>query len=284
MKSHELAIPSVDESKAQELFNGDGLKLTVDSIEKQIKQLSLDPANPSDYKKFGSIKLQIGKFFSAVDRAGKSIVDPMNAIIKETNSQRKVIKDRGIDIKADFMLVRDQYDEEVAAYTKAINDLGELLQYGHIKLAEFRKPTEAEWRTFLTDVSAAEVSMSLQGDRYDEFVKLKAESIDLNQRRYDEFIETEKALEAGRIALAREDDAEAAGRHAARQKAVTPTAAPKPDGKAPAVTEPTDAEILSACKNTIFKDLVDFGLEKTAAKQLVIAIAEGRIPNLQIVV
>ena len=82
MKSHELAIPSVDESKAQELFNGDGLKLTVDSIEKQVSQLSLDPSNPSDYKKFGSIKLQIGKFFSAVDRAGKSIVDPMNAIIK----------------------------------------------------------------------------------------------------------------------------------------------------------------------------------------------------------
>ncbi len=284
MKSHEITIPPVDESKAQELFNGASLKLTVDSIEKQLNELSLDPTNPSDYKKFGSIKLQLGSFFAAVDRAGKSIVDPINAIIKETNSQRKVIKDRGIDIKASFMLVREQYDEEVAAYNKAINDLEDLLRHGHLKLAEFGKPTSDTWKEFLDHISSSEISESLQGDRCKEFKALKAESFDLNGRRYVAFVENEKALAAGRIALKEKEDAEAAARHEARQEAKAPAAAPKPEGKAPAVTEATDAEKLAAGKNTIYLDLIDFGLSKVDAKSLVIAITGGRIPNLKIVV
>lgn len=292
MKSHEIAIPAVDETKPDDLFNGDKLKLTVDSIEKQLSQLSLDPTDPSDYKKFGSIKRQLGSFFASVDRAGKSIVDPMNALIKETNSKRKVIKDRGTDIKNSFMLARDQYDEEVAAYKKAIADLGELLTHGHLKLAEFRKPTIDEWKAFLQQVEEAEISESLQGDRYEEFVKLKAESIDLNKRRFAEFEETEKALEAGRIALKEKEDAEAAARHKARQEAKAETEthkapeqlSPKPTGDAPEVTKPTTSEALSAAKNAIYKEFKAYGLESIAAKTLVQAIAAGSVPNLKIVV
>ena len=282
MKSHELTIPVVDETKPDDLFNGDKLKLTVDSIEKQVSQLSLDPSNPSDYKKFGSIKLQIGKFFASVDRAGKSIVDPMNALIKETNSKRKIIKDRGIDIKSSFMLARDQYDEEVAAYNKAINDLGELLTHGHIALAEFRKPTLDEWKEFLLQIQEAELSESLQGDRYEEFVKLKAESIDLNLRRFAEFEETERALEAGRIALKEKEDAEAAARHEERMKAKQATQAPAPAGDAPEVTKPTASEALSAAKNTVYGQLMNYGMPKDKARLFVLAVEAGQINHLKL--
>lgn len=284
MKSHEITIPPVDESKAQELFNGASLKLTVDSIEKQLNELSLDPTNPSDYKKFGSIKLQLGSFFAAVDRAGKSIVDPINAIIKETNSQRKVIKDRGIDIKASFMLVREQYDEEVAAYNKAINDLEDLLRHGHLKLAEFGKPTSDTWKEFLDHISSSEISESLQGDRCKEFKALKAESFDLNGRRYVAFVENEKALAAGRIALKEKEDAEAAARHEARQEAKAPAAAPKPDGKAPAITEPTTAEIMGGIKNKLFGQLVKYGMPRPQAKMFVEAVHADEIDNLKLYV
>lgn len=281
IKTHELAIPVVDETKPNDLFNGDKLKLTVDSIEKQVSQLVLDPTNPSDYKKFGSIKLQLGKFFSSVDRAGKSIVDPMNKLIKETNSKRKIIKDRGTDIKAAFMLVRDQYDEEVAAYNKAINDLGELLTHGHIALAEFRKPTLEDWKSFLTQIEEAEISESLQGERFEEFKKLKAESIELNARRFAEFEETEKALEAGRAALKALEDEEAAARHEARQKAEKP-AALKPDGNAPAVTEPTSSEALSAAKNLVYGQLMNYGMPKDKARLFVLAVEAGQINHLKL--
>jgi tetratricopeptide (TPR) repeat protein len=274
MKSHEIIIPPIDE-KAQELFNGDRLKLMVDSIEKQLEQLSLDPTDPSDYKKFGSIKRQLGSFFAAVDRAGKSIVDPLNKVIKETNSQRKTIKDRGTDIKNAFMLVRDQYDAEVAAYNKAIADLEDLLRRGHLKLAEFRKPTLEEWKSFLTQIEDAEISEALQGDRYEEFKKLKAESIDLNARRFVEFEETEKALEAGRIALKEKEDAEAAARHAQRQAEQQAKEAPKP--------APTTAdEALSAAKNSVYGQLMNSGMPKDKARLFVLAVEAGQIKNLKL--
>lgn len=274
MKSHEIIIPPIDE-KAQELFNGDRLKLMVDSIEKQLEQLSLDPTDPSDYKKFGSIKRQLGSFFAAVDRAGKSIVDPLNKVIKETNSQRKTIKDRGTDIKNAFMLVRDQYDAEVAAYNKAIADLEDLLRRGHLKLAEFRKPTLEEWKSFLTQIEDAEISEALQGDRYEEFKKLKAESIDLNARRFVEFEETEKALEAGRIALKEKEDAEAAARHAQRQAEQQAKEAPKP--------APTTAdEALSAAKNSVYGQLMNYGMPKDKARLFVLAVEAGQIKNLKL--
>ena len=290
---HEVLIPVIDETKPAELYQGSTLKLKIDAMEEEVNALYLDPSNPVDYKHFGSFGLLIAKVGTAVERTGKDVAKDLRKDLKVYDDLRISSVKRIAALKAKFMLPRVQFDEEVAAYNKAINDLAELFQHGHIKLAEFRKPTEAEWTAHIVLCESAVISEELQGDRLEEFQKLKAEAVEMNQRRFAEFIETEKALEAGRIALKEKDDAEAAERHSEREKAKleqekSNEADPKnlpgysktePEAKEtpkPAVTPESTA------KNAVYGQLLKRGMDKDKAILFVNAIAAGQVEYLKL--
>lgn len=231
---HEVIIPTIDESNPVALFEGATLKLAIDAVEREVDALSLDPSNASDYKHFGSFNRKLGSFGAAIDKAGKSIVDPIKAQAKEVDAMRK--------------------------------------------------PTEAEWKAHIALCESAVISEELQGDRCEEFAKLKADAIEMNQRRFAEFVETEKALEAGRVALKAQENAEAAKRHAEREKAnaekesaaTTPPVAK--ETPKPAVTPTTTA------KNSVYSALLKYGMGKVDSKEFVNAVEAGKVDYLTLTV
>ena len=191
-------------------------------------------------------------------------------------------------IKAKFILPRVQFDEEVAAHNRRINDSFELMHHGHKEVGAFGKPTAQEWETLIANITDIEMAEELFGDRLDEAKALKADSLDLNRARLAEFVETEKALEAGRAALKIEQDKEAAERHKAREadkaakesQAVPPVAEAKAGAKEtpkPAVTP------MITAKNSVYGALRKHGMDGVDAVTLVDAIEAGEIAHLQIV-
>ena len=286
-KPHEITIPEIDESAPLALFNGDRLKLEIDKLELEISSLVLDPTNPAEHKHYGSIGLKIGKFFAAIDRAGKSLVDPLKQEAKKVDAQRSIAKSRGAELKADFLFPRTQYDAEVAAHAKAITDALELMQNGHHRVGEFRTTTLAEWDAHLAAINAVELSESFFGDRLADARELQGTAIEMNTARRAKFIEDQAALEAGRAALKVQQDAEAAKRHAARvqEKEAKDKLKVKPE---PAVAAPVSMSKMAdspmtAAKNLVYGQLVNYGMTKEQAVKLINAIQSGQIKHLQIV-
>ena len=290
-KPHEITIPEIDESAPLALFNGDRLKLEIDKMELEIKSLVLDPTNPAEHKHYGSISLKIGKFFAAIDRAGKSLVDPLKQEAKKVDAQRSIAKSRGAELKADFLFPRTQYDAEVAAHAKAITDALELMQNGHHRVGEFRTTTLAEWDAHLAAINAVELSESFFGDRLADARELQGTAIEMNTARRAKFIEDQAALEAGRAALKVQQDAEAAKRHAervaAQEKAKGDASPARPQEAANPLSlrewESSMELLVKNAKNNIYGHLVAYGMPKESAIKFIDAIADGLTEHLKIV-
>lgn len=280
---HETIIPTIDESNPVELFQGATLKLTIDAAEREVEALFLDPSNPADYKHFGSFQRKLGSLGAAIDKAGKSIVDPIKAQAKEVDAMRKAAKERMTAIKAKFILPRVQFDEEVADHARRVNDSFELMHHGHKGVGEFGKATAQEWETIIANIEAIDMAEELFGDRLDEAKALKADSLDLNRRRLAEFVEAEAALEAGREALKDKQDAEAAERHKERETAKAKLVMDSVDtGSGAKETPPPAVTPLKTAKNAVYGQLLKRGMDKDKAILFVNDIAAGEIEYLKL--
>lgn len=284
---HEVIIPTLDESNPVALFEGATLKLAIDAVEREVDTLSLDPSNPSDYKHFGSFQRKLGSFGAAIDKAGKSIVDPIKAQAKEVDAMRKVAKERMTAIKAKFILPRVQFDEEVANHARRVNDSFELMHHGHKQVGEFGTATVQEWETLIANIEGIDMAEELFTDRLDEAKALKAESLEMNRARFAKWKDDEAALEAGREALKIKQDEEAAERvkvreaeKAAREsQEVPPVAESKAGAKEatkPAVTPETTAQ------NSVYRTLLEHGMPHEGAFKLVNDITSGEVDHLKL--
>ena len=287
IQPHELAIPVIDETKPNELFQGATLKLRIDQLEKDLDSIVLDPTSESDHKLYGSINRKIGILFASIDRAGKAIVDPLNKQIKVTNDQRKTAKDRAVAIRRRFMSPRDAYDDEVLQHNQQIAKAFELMRTGHKTVGEFKAATESDWDALIEQIDALELTESNLGDRLKEAQSLQVESLEINRARRAKFVEDEAALEAGRAALKAQQDAEAAKRHAervaAQEKSEGDTAPAKPQESAKPSDGLTAPSPAAAVKNVIYGQLLNYGMPKDQAVKFINAIEAGQIKNLKIV-
>jgi len=287
IQPHELAIPVIDETKPNELFQGATLKLRIDQLEKDLDLIVLDPTSESDHKLFGSINRKIGILFASIDRAGKAIVDPLNKQIKVTNDQRKTAKERAVAIRRRFMSPRDAYDDEVLQHNQQIAKAFELMHMGHKTVGEYKAATVGDWDTLIATIEALELTAELFGDRLKEAQLLQGESLEMNRARRAKFVEDEAALEAGRAALKVQQDAEAAKRHAervaAQEKSEGDTAPAKPQESAKPAAGLTVTKSAAAAKNAIFVDMARYGVPSRSAVNLINAIEAGQIKHLKIV-
>ena len=291
-KPHEMTIPEIDESAPLALFNGDKLKLIIDQVEQEISLLVLDPTVASDHEQYGSIGRKIGSFFAAIDRAGKSLVDPLKKEAKKVDGQRKIAKDRGAELKANFMLPRTEYDAEVAAHVKAVAESFEMMQGGHHRIGEFRAATLAEWDAHIEAVKAVDLSESFFCERLAEAREVQGESLEMNTARRAKFIEDEAAIEAGRVALKVQQDAEAAKRHAERIEAAELRTAKHTTAASHSATPPAAEKPMSKCsqgpksnaKNSVYGALCNYGMPKEQAVKFINSVETGQIKHLQIVV
>ena len=214
---------------------------------------------------------------------GKALVDPIKAQAKEVDALRKMNKDRMDALRADFLAPRVAYDAEVLAHKQYIASTIDDLTFGNRKVGEFKvRPSLDDWSARIDHLESMDVSPEIFGDRSDEVAALRVTALGQAEQARDVWIEEEAALEAGRKALKIQQDAEAAQRHAAREKEtkeVIKDTVEKAGGTQKAIDAIAQAEV----HNDIIKALVANEVCSVAAgKALITAIYKGKIPNLSI--
>lgn len=285
----QVIVPELVEND-NSLFAGATLKLAVKEMETEIRSLVLDPSDPQQYKYFGTVNRKISGMKAEIERRGKGLVDPIKAQCKEIDALRNMVKTRLGALGKEFMQPRVDHDEAIAAKAKKLADAFDMITNGNARVGEFKTRAEvSDWDSRVNELEQFEVKEDLFGERATEASEALTMALTMAKHLRDKCVEEEKALEAGRVALKAQEDAEAAARHEARQKEKAASIAPAPATKPMTATALNDSESAEReRKGVVHRQIVtqlkkSSGVSEETAQSIVRDIYHGRIQGLQIV-
>lgn len=264
MKKTDIEIPSVEEEKALDLYQGNRIKTLVKQVCDEVNSLVLDPANPDDYKAFGTVQRKISSFKAALDAAGKKLVDPLKKQAKAIDDERKYVKDTLDRLRRDFLAPREALDAEKERKEKEVADTIEWLNRGHLDLGG-PGTTEEHFDEALARAKETQIDEADFGERTAEARKARDTAIYLIETRRDQWLEERKLIEAGRQAI--------------QGGATGPSAPASPPESC---DRPKATEEQAVVHRAILADLVKFGLSEPQAKTVIRAVYDGKIPHLRI--
>ncbi|MBT8449085.1 MAG: hypothetical protein KJO69_05320, partial [Gammaproteobacteria bacterium] len=260
------------------------LKKLIEATEIEVRSYAgLDPSSPTDYKHFGTVAARISKLKVAIEKMGKSIVDPIKAEAKQYDALRKMSKDRLELLRSEFLAPRTDYDNEVQQHLAAVAAAFDLWAFGHNRVNEFGEPTEADFEAMREKMEAPELTESFFGERLKEAREAKESGLHLLGMRQKQWVEDQALKEAGRKALQAAQDKEAAERHAAREAEKKQVQESLKDESSESIKRTVAAIEQAAVHNRIISDLDALGVCSAAqGKELIRAIFKGHVKGLKI--
>lgn len=268
MKKTDIEIPTIEDEKALDLYQGNRIKTVVEQICKEVNSLVLDPTDPQDYKAFGSIQRKISSAKTLLDKRGEELVKPLKDEAKKIDKQRKYVKDTLDRLRRDFLAPRDELDQKEEKRKKYVEDTFEWLNHGHLKLGG-PLAKEKDFEEAVAKVAALEIDPEVFGDRTEEAEKARDTAEFLINTRLDQWREEQELIEAGRKAKQQEA--------AARKEASAVGQRAQDDQK------PKDVIAQSETHRKVLSRLIDLGLTEVQGKSVIAAIYHGKIENLKIV-
>ena len=274
----EVTIPEIVDETPLDLYNGNRVKVLLDQLKDEVGSLVLDPADPNDYKAFGSIQRKISSFKTTLDKKGDEIVRPIKTQIKEVDAQRKLVRDTCDRLRADFLKPREEYDAEIKRREQEVAAAFELFERGWQKVGEFREPTQKEWDDLVAKIEGYEIDPELFGERAADAEAARSTGLEVAKLKRQKFIDDAAALEAGKKALADQKAKDIADQQAAQAGSAAAAAPGTPKEEVDQSREhraKVNREVMAAFEER--------GIPESVAMELTKQIALNKIPHLQIV-
>lgn len=126
---------------AAEVFKPGGIDAVLTALEAQVRAEAdnLDISTPRGRKEIASLAYKVSRSKTALDEAGKTLVEDMKAQTKAIDAERKKARDRLDALKEDVRKPLDEYEAaesaRIAGHEQALADLVEAPCYGQTETA-----------------------------------------------------------------------------------------------------------------------------------------------------